>query len=71
MLNLLAHLLKGQICMQQHLFEHFASESYCSFVEDLLHLPIRLSLKIQTNANIIGGIHLRQMAPLGLNVEDD
>ena len=61
----------GQTYTQQHLFEHFASESYCSFLEGLLHLPIRLSLKIQTNANITGDINLRQMAPLGLNVEDD
>ena len=27
--------LKGQRCMQQHLFEHFASESHCSFLEDV------------------------------------
>ena len=27
--------LKGQTCMQQHLFEHFASEGHCSFLEDV------------------------------------
>ena len=27
--------LKGQTYMQQHLFEHFASESHCSFLEDV------------------------------------
>ena len=27
--------LKGQTCMQKHLFEHFASECHCSFIEDV------------------------------------
>ena len=53
--------LKGQTCMQQHLYEHFASEGHCSFLEDVtIDLSIRLTLKIQTYGNIIGGIHLRQ-----------
>ena len=28
--------VKGQTCMQQHLFEHFANEAgHCSFLEDV------------------------------------
>ena len=27
--------LKGQTCRQQHLFEHFASEAHCSFLQDV------------------------------------
>ena len=27
--------LKGQTCMQQHLYEHFAGEGHCSFLEDV------------------------------------
>ena len=26
--------LDGQTCIQQHLYEHFASEGYCNFIED-------------------------------------
>ena len=28
-----SNFLKGQTCTQQHLFEHFASEGHCSFLE--------------------------------------
>ena len=29
------NILKGQTCMQQQLFEHFANEGHCSFLEDV------------------------------------
>ena len=50
--------LKGHACIQQHLFEHFASEVFLKML--LLYLSIRLTLKIRTDGNIIGGIQLRQ-----------
>ena len=28
--------VKGQSCKQQHLFEHFAREVHCSFIEDVI-----------------------------------
>ena len=27
--------LKGQTCMQQHLFEHFTNEGQCSFLDNV------------------------------------
>ena len=27
--------VNGQTCMQQHLFEHFANEGHCSFIQDV------------------------------------
>ena len=30
--------LKDQTCMQQHLFENFAIEGHCSFLEDVTYI---------------------------------
>ena len=29
------NLVKGQTCIQKHLFGHFANEAHCSFIEDV------------------------------------
>ena len=29
------NVLKGETCMQQHLFEHFVSEGHCNFLEEV------------------------------------
>ena len=64
--------LKGQTCMQQHLFEHFASEGRCSFLEDVAITFIDNTDPKDANRRELYWKHkLTKMAPLGLNVEDD
>ena len=48
--------LKGQTCKQQHLFEHFASEGHCSFIEDVtikLYVLIMLHQFIKRKTKVI------------------
>ena len=64
--------LKGQTCMQQHLYEHFASEGYCSFFKDVTMTLIDKTDPKNPNRREHCWRHtLKTMAPLGLNVEDD
>ena len=64
--------LKGQTCMQQHLFEHFASEGHCSFLEDVSITFIDKTDPKDPNQREHYWRHtLKTMAPLGLNIEDD
>ena len=64
--------LKGQTCMQQHLYEHFASEGHCSFLEDVTITFIDKTDPKDPNRREHYWRHtLKTMAPLGLNVEDD
>ena len=59
-------------CMQQHLFEHFASEGHCSFLEDVTIIFIDKTDPKDPNRREHYWRHtLKTMAPLGLNVEDD
>ena len=64
--------LEGQTCMQQHLFEHLASEGHCSFLEDVTIIFIDKTDPEDPNRQKHYWRHtLKTMAPLGLNVEDD
>ena len=58
--------------MQKHLFEHFASECHCSFIEDVTIIFIDKTDPKDRNWR---GHYWRDtrktMAPQGLNVEDD
>ena len=64
--------LKGQTRMQQHLFEHFASEGHCSFLEDVIIVLIDKADPKDLNRLECYWRHtLKTMAPLRLNVEDD
>ena len=64
--------LKGQTCMQQHLFENFASEGHCSFLEDITITFIDKTDPKDTNRREHYWRHtLKAMTPLGLNVEDE
>ena len=64
--------LKGQTCMQQHLSEHFASETHCSFIEDINIIFIDKPEPKDLNGREHCWRHiLKIMTPLGLNVEDD
>ena len=64
--------LEGQKCMPQHLFEHFASEGHCSFLEDVTIIFINKTDPKDPNRRKHYWRHtLKTMAPLGLNVEDD
>ena len=66
------NLLKGKTCMQQHLFEHFASEGHCSFLEDVNITFIDKTDPKDPNRREHYWRHtLKTMAPLGLNVKDD
>ena len=64
--------LKGQTCMQQHLFEHFPSEGHCSFLEDLTITFIdKTDPKDPNRREHYWRNTLKTMATLVLNVEDD
>ena len=64
--------LKGQTCMQQHLFEHFAGEGHCSFLEDVTIIFIDKTDPKDPNRREHYWRHaLKTMAPLVLNVEED
>ena len=64
--------LKGQTCMQQHLFEHFPSEGHCSFLEDLTITFIdKTDPKDPNQREHYWRNTLKTMATLVLNVEDD
>ena len=64
--------LKGQTCMQQHLSEHFASETHCSFIEDINIIFIDKPEPKDLNGREHCWRHiLKIMTPLGLNVEND
>ena len=66
------NILKGQTCMQQHLFEHFGSGSHCSFLEDVTIIFINKTDPKDPKRLEHYCRHTRKtMAPLGLNVEDD
>ena len=52
--------LKGEICMQQHLHEHFASEGPCSFLEDVTITFIDKTDPTDPNSREFGSTHLRQ-----------
>ena len=58
--------------MQQHFFEHFASEGHSSFLEDLtITLADKTDPKDSNQREHYWRHTLKTMAPLGLNVEDD
>ena len=64
--------LKAQTCMQQHLFEHFASEGHCSFLENVTITFIDKTDPKDPNRQEHYWRHtLKTMAPLGLNAGDD
>ena len=64
--------LKGQTCMQQHLFEHFTSECHCSFLEHVTIILIDKTDPKDPNRREHYWRHtLKTMALLGLNVEDE
>ena len=64
--------LKGQTCMQPHLFEHFAGEGHCSFLEDVTIILIDKTDPKDPNRREHYLSHtLKTMASLGLNVEGD
>ena len=64
--------VKGQECMQQHLFKHFANESHCSFLEDVTITFIDKTDPKDPNRREHYWRHkLNTMAPIGLNVEND
>ena len=66
------NILKGQTCMPQNLFEYFASEGHCSFLEDVTITFIDKTDPKDPNQREHYCRHtLKAMAPLGLNVEDD
>ena len=66
------NLLKGQRCMQQHLYEHFASEGPYSFLEDVTVAFIDKTDTKDPNQREHYWRHTpKTMAPLGLNVKDD
>ena len=65
-------LLKPQVCMHQHLYQHFPSEAHCSFLEDLTITFIDKTDHKDSNPREHYWRHtLKTMVPLGLNVEDD
>ena len=62
---------KGQTCMQQHWFEHFATEGHCSFLEDVTIIFIGKTDPKDLNRREHYWRDTRKtMVPLGLNVED-
>ena len=64
--------LKGQTCMFQYLFEDFASEGHCSFLEDVTVTLIDKTDPEDPNRREDYWMHtLTTMAPLRLNVKDD
>ena len=64
--------LKGQICMQQHLFENFANEGHCSFLEDVTITFIDKPDPKDPNRREHYWRHtLKTMAPLDLNIKDN
>ena len=68
------NLLNSQTCMQQHLYEHFASEGNCSFLENVTITFIDKTDPKDPNRREHYWRHtFKTMAPsgLGLNVEDD
>ena len=66
------NLLKGQRCMQQDLYEHFASEGHCIFLEDVTIAFIDKTGHKDPNQRKRYWRHtLKTKAPLGLNVKDD
>ena len=56
--------VKGQTCMQQHLFEHFANEGQCSFLEEATITFIDKTHPKDLNRHCWRDT----LAPLGLNV---
>ena len=58
--------------MQQDLFEHFSSEGYSSFLDDVSIIFIEKTNPKDSNKREHYWRHtLKIMAPQGLNVEDD
>ena len=64
--------LKGQTCMQQHLFEHFAREGQYSSLKGVTIIFIdKTDPKDPKGREHYWRYTLKTMAPLGLIVEDD
>ena len=64
--------LKGEICMQQHLFEHFSGDGHSNFLDDVSITFIDKTDPKDPNRREHYWRHtLRTMAPDGLNIEDD
>ena len=63
--------LKGHTYMHQHLYEHFAGEGHCSFLEDGTITFIDKTDPKNPNRRKHYWRHtLKTMAPLGLNIRD-
>ena len=64
--------LRGQSCMQQHIYEHFSSEGHCSFLDEVSITFIDKTDPKDPNKREHYWRHtLKTMAPDGLNIEDD
>ena len=64
--------LRKEACMRQHLFEHFSSEGYSSFLDDISIIFIDKTDPKDPNKREHYWRHtLKAMAPQGLNVEND
>ena len=64
--------LKGQTCMQQHLFQPFAGEVHYSFLEDVTIIFIdKTDPKDPDRWEHYWRHTIKTIAPLGLNVEND
>ena len=64
--------LKGQTCMQQHIFEHLASEGHYSFLQDVTIIFIdKTDPKDPDQWEHYWRHTIKTIAPLGLNVEND
>ena len=64
-------LVRGEVCLQEHLFEHFNSEQDNEFLHDI---SVTLINKIDAKKPITREHYwqhtLKRLAPCGLNVED-
>ena len=66
------NILKGETCMPQHLFEYFASEGHCSYLEDVTIIFADKTDPKDPNQREHYWRHtLKTMAPLCLNVVDE
>ena len=64
--------MKGESCMQQHLFEHFSGDRHSNFLNDARITFIDKTDPKDPNCREHYWRHiLRTMAPDGLNIEDD
>ena len=64
------NVLKGQTCMQQHLFEYFPSEVNCSFLEGATIIFIdKTDPKDPSPQEHYWRYTLKTTAPLGLSIK--